>query len=120
MAAGTDIKKETIETISSYIFNFPMAERLYQSIETGLRIQPVHFAGGNTVWDVFKQSLDAAVKNIEEDPRPVPCLSRILSPRILRIIVFFLAAMFTVWHIPISSHRIITVVSEFGVEWGYF
>ena len=61
----SDIKKETIENISSFIFNFPLAESLFQSIETGLRKQSVHFAGGNTVWDVFKQSLDAAIKDIE-------------------------------------------------------
>jgi hypothetical protein len=71
MAAGTDIKKETIEAIASYTFNSPMAESLFQSIETGLRIQPVHFTGGNTVRDVFKLSLDAAIKDIEEDPRGI-------------------------------------------------
>ena len=67
----SDIKQETIENISSFIFNFPMAESLFQSIESGLRKQAVHFAGGDTVWDVFKHSLDAAIKDIEDDPRGV-------------------------------------------------
>ncbi len=71
MTVKPDIKQETIENISSFIFNFPMAESLFQSIETGLRKQAVHFAGGNTVWAVFKQSLDAAIKNIEDDPRGI-------------------------------------------------
>jgi len=39
MAAGTDIKKETIETISSYIFNFPMAEGRKTSLSR------FHFSG---------------------------------------------------------------------------
>lgn len=68
MTPKTDTKQE-IEDISSFVFNFPLAESLYESIESGLRKQSVHFAGGNTGWDVFKQSLDAAVKDIEDDPR---------------------------------------------------
>ncbi len=68
MSAKNDTKQE-IEAISSFVFNFPLAESLFQSIESGLRKQSVHFAGGNTGWDVFKQSLDAAVKDIEDDPR---------------------------------------------------
>jgi hypothetical protein len=68
MTAKTDTKQE-IEAISSFVFNFPLAESLFKSIESGLRKQSVHFAGGNTGWEVFKQSLDAAVKDIEDDPR---------------------------------------------------
>jgi hypothetical protein len=68
MTANTDTMQE-IEDISSYVFNFPLAESLYESIEAGLRKQSVHFAGANTGWDVFKQSLDAAVKDIEDNPR---------------------------------------------------
>lgn len=68
MTPKTDAKQE-IEAISSFVFNFPLAESLYESIESGLQRQSVHFAGGNTGWDVFKHSLDAAVKDIEDDPR---------------------------------------------------
>jgi hypothetical protein len=68
MTPKTDAKQE-IEAISSFVFNFPLAESLYESIESGLQRQSVHFAGGNTGGDVFKQSLDAAVKDIEDDPR---------------------------------------------------
>jgi hypothetical protein len=68
MTANTDTKQE-IEAISSFVFNFPLAESLFQSIDTGLRKQSVHFARGNTGWEVFKQSLDAAFKDIEDDPR---------------------------------------------------
>jgi hypothetical protein len=49
MTAKTDTKQE-IEAISSFVFNFPLAESLFQSIESGLRKQSVHFAGGNTGW----------------------------------------------------------------------
>jgi len=68
MSAKNDTKQE-IENISLFVFNFPLAESLYESIESGLRKQSVHFAVGNTSRDVFKQSLDAAVKDIEDDPR---------------------------------------------------
>lgn len=65
----SDLEQETIKNISSFIFNIPLAESLFQSIEAGLRKESVHFAAGDTVWDVFKQSLDAAIKDIEDDPR---------------------------------------------------
>ena len=67
----SDIKQETIENISSFVFNYPLAESLFQSIETALRKRSVHFAGGAAVCDVFKESLNAAIKDIEDDPRGI-------------------------------------------------
>ena len=67
----TDTKQKIVEAISSFVFNIPLAESLFQAIETGLRNKSFHFAGGNAVWDVFKQSLDSAIKDIEDDPRGI-------------------------------------------------
>lgn len=59
----------TIEKITSIIHNQSLASSLYKSLFSALRCPFVYIAGGNTVWAVFKQSLDAAIRNIEEHPR---------------------------------------------------
>jgi hypothetical protein len=98
------IKQETVEYISSYIHNFPLSESVCQAIETGLSKHSVHFAGGNTLWEVFKHSLDAAIKDIEDDPRGI------LFKRLIRYGPYF----DTEPHAPTSDGK--TVLSD--PEWG--
>ena len=58
-----------IEKITSIIHNRPLASSLHKSISSALRCPFVHIAGDKTVWSVFKQALDASIRNIEEHPR---------------------------------------------------
>ena len=61
--------EKTIGKITSIIHNRPLASSLHESISSALRCPFVHIAGDKTVWGVFKQSLDAAIRDIEEHPR---------------------------------------------------
>jgi hypothetical protein len=60
--------KKTIRQIDAIIHNGLLAESICHSIETGLNAYGVHVMG-KTAWDVFKYSLDAAVRDIENHPR---------------------------------------------------
>lgn len=61
--------RKTIEEISSIIHNQPLASAIHKSVTTALKCPFIHIIDGNTVWDVFKRSLNAAIRDIEEHPR---------------------------------------------------
>ena len=58
-----------VEEITSIMHNRPLASAIYRSVASALGRPFVHLVPGNTVWDVFKISLDAAIRDIEEHPR---------------------------------------------------
>ena len=58
-----------IEEIASIIHNQPLASAIHKSVASALRCPFIHIIDGNTVWDVFKRSLDAAIRDIEKHPR---------------------------------------------------
>lgn len=62
-----DIKK-TVRKVDSIIHNRLLAVAICQSIEVGVINSHVHIMG-KTVWEVFKYSLDAAIRDIETHPR---------------------------------------------------
>lgn len=61
--------EKTIKKIASIIHNKPLAASLYKSVSSALRSPFVYITGDNTVWGVFKRSLEAAIRDIEEHPR---------------------------------------------------
>ena len=64
------MKRSSIdENIVSIIGNQPLASAIHSSVTSALRCPFVHLVGGKTVWDIFKHSLDAAIRDIEEHPR---------------------------------------------------
>jgi hypothetical protein len=64
-----DIQKKTVRRIGSIIKSRPLAEAIYQSIDSSLKHSWVHLAGGPDVWKIFKRSLESAIRDIEEHPR---------------------------------------------------
>jgi len=58
-----------VEEISLVIGNRPLALAIHRSVASALGCPFVHLVAGKTVWDVFKRSLDAATRDIEEHPR---------------------------------------------------
>ncbi len=63
------MRQTSNEKIASIINNQLLSSAIHKSIASALESQFVHINDGNTVWDVFKQYLDAAIRNIEEHPR---------------------------------------------------
>jgi len=61
--------EKTIEKITSIIHNKSLASSLYQSVFSALKCPFVYITGDRNVWGVFKQSLDVAIRDIEEHPR---------------------------------------------------
>ncbi len=57
------------EEIASIIGNPPLASTIHSSVASALKYPLVHLVGSKSVWDVFKRSLDAAIRDIEEHPR---------------------------------------------------
>ncbi|MCP4582841.1 MAG: hypothetical protein GY839_14620 [candidate division Zixibacteria bacterium] len=55
--------------ISSIIGNQPLASAIHSSVTSALRCPFVHLVSGKTVRDIFKHSLDAAIRDIEKHPR---------------------------------------------------
>lgn len=60
--------KKLINRITEIIHNPLLARDIYRSIEIGLDSSLVNVKG-KTVWDVFKYSLDTAIRDIENHPR---------------------------------------------------
>jgi len=57
------------EKIAAIINSLPLTLSLRRSIRLALRRPWVHLAGGKTLWAVFKNSFDAAARDIETHPR---------------------------------------------------
>lgn len=64
-----DIRKKTLRRIGSIIKNRSLAEAIYQSIHSSLKQKWVHLVGERDVWEIFKRSLESAIRDIEEHPR---------------------------------------------------
>ncbi len=60
---------KTIDKIAAIIHNRPLASAISKSVASALRCPFVHINKDNSIWDVFKQSLDAAIRDIEKHPR---------------------------------------------------
>ena len=61
--------EEVIQDIASIIHNYPLASAIYESVELALRCPNVHTCEGISAWDIFKQSLDTAIRDIKNHPR---------------------------------------------------
>lgn len=61
--------EKVIQDIASIIHNRPLASAIYESVELALRCPNVHIGEGISVWDIFNQSLDTAIRDIENHPR---------------------------------------------------
>ena len=57
-----------VTRITDIIHNPLLARSISRSIEAGINSGFVHVSG-RTIWDVFKYSLDTAIRDIENDPR---------------------------------------------------
>lgn len=57
------------QKIASIIGNGPLASDIHRSVSSALICPFVSLVGGKTVWDVFEQSLKAAIRDIEQHPR---------------------------------------------------
>lgn len=55
--------------IASFIRNCRLASDIGDSITHALDSRFVHVRGGNTVWQVFRSSLNSAIRDIKEHPR---------------------------------------------------
>jgi hypothetical protein len=55
--------------IASIIGNQTLAAAIADSVDAGLKSPFVSMVGGETVWDIFQRSLDAAIRDIEQHPR---------------------------------------------------
>jgi hypothetical protein len=58
-----------IKEIASIIGNRPLARSIHRSVTSALRCRFVHLLCGKTVRDVFRRSLNAAIRDINEHPR---------------------------------------------------
>jgi hypothetical protein len=57
-----------VTRITDIIHNPLLARSISRSIEAGINSGSVHVSG-RTIWDIFKYSLDTAIRDIENDPR---------------------------------------------------
>lgn len=64
-----DALGKTVRKMARIIANRPLAEAIYRSVDKGLRCNYAHIASDRTVWDVFKHSLDTAIRDINEHQR---------------------------------------------------
>jgi hypothetical protein len=70
MEKGKGAKQgQILKEIASIIHHQPLAAAIYKSVVSGLRCPFMYIIGGNTVWDVFKRSLQASIRDIEKHPR---------------------------------------------------
>ncbi|MBA7706894.1 hypothetical protein ES703_115753 [subsurface metagenome] len=63
------MKLPSNEKIASTIGNRLLASAIHRSVASALGCPFVYLVDGKTVQDVFKRSLDAAIRDIEEHPR---------------------------------------------------
>lgn len=57
------------DKIAAIIKNPLLATSVYRSVSVAFTCPFVHLSGGKTVWEVFEQSLHAAIRDIEKHPR---------------------------------------------------
>ncbi len=58
-----------IQKIATIINNYPLASSIYKSVASAINSSTIELESDNSVWDVFKQSLDAAIRDIDKHPR---------------------------------------------------
>lgn len=63
------LNENVIDNIASIIHNRPLAFAIHQSITSALKCPFLCLPTSHNAWDVFKRSLDAAIRDIEEHPR---------------------------------------------------
>ncbi|MFC1493333.1 hypothetical protein ACFL6O_05175 [candidate division KSB1 bacterium] len=61
-------EKNDVEYIASIIHNYPLTKAICTSIRTALNSQ-AYYVNGSTITDVFKASLDASIRDIENHQR---------------------------------------------------
>lgn len=61
--------RETPDKIASIIGNRLLAKTIHKSVSLGLKTPFFRLASSKTVWDMFKKSLDLAIRDIENHPR---------------------------------------------------
>jgi hypothetical protein len=64
-----DLPEQIVRRIARIVASRPLAAAIYESVDKALKSKSAHIAGGDTVWKVFKHSLDAAIRDINEHPR---------------------------------------------------
>lgn len=57
--------------IATIIHNLPLALAIEKSVASALGCPFAQLAGGNNEWDIFKSSLDTAIRDIENHPRGI-------------------------------------------------
>ena len=62
------MNSKIVTRITDIIHNPLLARSISRSIEAGINSGSVHVSG-RTIWDIFKYSLDTAIRDIENDPR---------------------------------------------------
>ncbi|NWG03562.1 MAG: hypothetical protein HXY44_11975 [Syntrophaceae bacterium] len=61
--------RKPIDEIASIVHNRPLASAIYRSVASGLDCPFVHLVSCRTVYELFKRSLDSAIRDIEEHPK---------------------------------------------------
>ncbi len=61
--------EKTTDKIASVIHNQLLASAIHKSVASALNNPVIYLIDANSVWDIFKRSLDAAIRDIEEYPR---------------------------------------------------
>lgn len=63
------MSRRSVQEIASIIGNPRLAKAIDQLVTGALASPFVHLVSGRTAWDIFKRSLDAAIRDIEQDTR---------------------------------------------------
>lgn len=63
------MRRTSAKEIGSIFGNQPLASAIHRSVSDGLRSPSIHLGDGNTVWQIFKRSLDAAIRDIDKHSR---------------------------------------------------
>lgn len=61
--------RSSAKKIASIIHNQPLADAIEKSVSLGLKTSFFHSDAGKTVWQMFKHSLDEAIRDIENHPK---------------------------------------------------
>lgn len=61
--------EKEIDKIASIIHNYPLASSIYKSTASAIGSPAICVAPDHSVWEIFKSSLDAAIRDIKKHPR---------------------------------------------------